>query len=73
MDGSIMTTNGFYKYESETLFGPGRRIYNANYELLIEDKDQYALPIDGWYYFESEELAKEFFGIEDEEEQILSS
>lgn len=60
-------TNGFYKYDGGGLFGPSTKVYNANYELFVENLEQYTLPIDGWYYFESEELAKEFFGIEEEE------
>lgn len=36
--------------------------------LSVELKDNFTLPYDGWHYFESIELAKEFFGIVDIEQ-----
>jgi hypothetical protein len=36
------------------------------FNLILKQKESYELPIDGWYYFESEVGAKDFFGIVDE-------
>ena len=56
-------TSGFYKLDGEVLlygpnfvFGP----YSA-YELRKETKDTHTYPVDGWYWFDSEEDAKVFF------------
>jgi len=45
-------TSGFYKQneEGEWMYAP-HFVYNANYELLREDKDTYNYPVDGWYWF----------------------
>lgn len=62
MDGDRMTedkmdTSGFYKSEGgQILFGPNF-VLNAKYELHRESKDQYEYPVDGWYWFDSEEEA----------------
>jgi len=56
---------GFYKLDNGSLIF-GTMVTSQNYLLIIEEKDTYTLPIDGWYYFESEAEAKEFFGIVDE-------
>lgn len=61
--------SGFYKLDGH-LIGPVNNVYNKDYEFHIENADQYDLPHDGWHYFETEESAKEYFGIEDEEEQV---
>ena len=53
----------FYKMinESDYTFGP--EVINAEYQLLTEDKDTYIYPVDNWYWFNSEEEAKVFFGL----------
>jgi hypothetical protein len=58
-----MNTQGFYKFTDEELFYGPNFVSNANYELIISNHEEYSYPIDGWYYFESEELAREFFGL----------
>ena len=55
-------TSGFYKLDGDLLFGPNF-VLNANYELRPDMHDHYIYPIDGWYWFDSESQAKEFFGI----------
>lgn len=47
---------GFYKFDGTLLYGRFW-IKNANYELLVENKDTYNYPIDGWYWFDSLEEA----------------
>lgn len=58
-----MNTQGFYKFANEELFYGRNFVYNANYELIALNHEQYSYPVDGWYYFESKELAREFFGL----------
>lgn len=52
---------GFYKYADEFLFYAPNYVYAPTFTLVKEDKDTYSLPIDGWYWFESEAEAKAFF------------
>jgi len=42
---------------------------NANYELRKETKDDYTYPVDGWYWFDSEGVARDHFGIYEEVEE----
>jgi hypothetical protein len=56
-------TSGFYKNESGLLlFGPNG-VTSCDYDLQRETRDQYTYPVDGWYWFDSEEQAREFFGL----------
>lgn len=57
-----MDTSGFYKLDGELLYGPNF-VLNANYELRKETHDQHTYPVDGWYWFDSEIEAREFFGL----------
>ena len=63
-----MDTNGFYKLDSDLLYGPNY-VLNANYELRRETKDQHTYPIDGWYWFDSKEQARLFFDLPTQEDQ----
>ena len=57
MEEEILDTSGFYKNDNGTLlFGPNF-VLNANYELRRETHDQHNYPIDGWFWFDSEEEA----------------
>lgn len=61
-----MDTTGFYKNDNgQMMCGPGWVIgpYNS-FELRKEQKDTYTYPIDGWYWFDSEEQAYAFFGLD---------
>ena len=53
----------FYKLIDEKNYIFGSEVLSAEYQLLTEDKDTYTYPIDGWYWFNSEEEAKVFFGL----------
>lgn len=57
-----MNTAGFYKLDGDLLYGPNY-VLNANYELRRETKDEHTYPTDGWYWFEDEQQAREFFGL----------
>ena len=53
----------FYKLIDEVNYTYGPEVISAEYQLLAEDKDTYAYPVDGWYWFNSEEEAREFFNL----------
>lgn len=55
-------TSGFYKFDGALLYGHSL-VLNANYELRRADHETYAYPGDGWYWFDSEALAREFWGL----------
>lgn len=55
---------GFYKKENEELLhGPNFVIFPDGIELNIDQKDTYSYPVNDWYYFDSEELARIFFNL----------
>jgi len=58
-------TSGFYRQDPESgeLIHAPNFVYARDYELHRDQKDTYTYPIDGWYWFDSEEHAKAFFGI----------
>lgn len=59
-----METQGFYKNDNgEVLYAPNF-VLNANFELKKENKDTYIYPTDGWHWFDTEDAAYLFFGIE---------
>ena len=66
-----MDTSGFYKLDGDLLYGPNF-VLNANYELRRETHDQHTYPIDGWYWFNSDEEARLFLGlpVKEEEEEL---
>lgn len=55
----------FYKYENEHLMYGPTVAFPEGEVLHLELLDTYELPINGWYYFETEEEAKTFFNIND--------
>lgn len=52
---------GFYKLQDETLLFAPNYVEGNGYVLFSTELHEYELPIDGWYWFESEEQAKAFF------------
>ena len=63
MDGIRMSA-GFYKYEEPFLHFGANYVLNADYELRKESKDDHEYPVDGWYWFDSQDEAHAFFGID---------
>lgn len=57
--------SGFYKLDGEILLHGPNFVLNAKYELHAETKDQHQYPTDGWYWFDSDEEAYNFFNIKD--------
>jgi len=56
-------SSGFYKYENPIMLH-GTVVLDMNYELRSEQNEEYEYPIDGWYWFNTEDEAYEFFGAE---------
>jgi len=54
--------SGFYKLDGDLLYAPNF-VVNSNYSLLSNENDLHTYPIDGWYWFDSEDDAKSFFNI----------
>jgi hypothetical protein len=55
-----MSTSGFYKKDIDIVYAPNL-VYNINYTLNADLRDDYTYPIDGWYWFDSIESAYLFF------------
>lgn len=54
---------GFYKnMDGQLVHGPNG-IYAPSFTLLIDHKDEYSYPVDGWYYFDSDTEAYSFFNL----------
>jgi hypothetical protein len=64
MDGVIMT-DGFYKLQDGELFHAINRVSGAygSFTLDRHHHEDHEYPVDGWYWFESMEEARAFFGL----------
>ena len=56
-------TSGFYKYEDKALLYGPTQVTGPYYDLLRQNHTEYNYPVDGWYWFDTEEQAREFFGL----------
>jgi hypothetical protein len=56
-------TSGFYKLSEGFLICGHNHIFNKDYELHRESKDDYDYPVDGWIWFDSKEDAIQEFGV----------
>jgi len=54
---------GFYKFDGGVLLYGPNFVLNSNYELWAEAHKEHSYPIDGWYWFESEDDAYRYFEI----------
>lgn len=55
----------FYKKTSDTSIMDAQvSIKSPDYELLSDNRETYNYPIDGWYWFDTEDEAYEFFQVE---------
>ena len=64
-----METSGFYKLDGTDLLHGQNCVINAEYALLRERKDEYSYPHDGWMWFDSEDQAREYFGIQEDQKE----
>jgi hypothetical protein len=55
-------TSGFYKLDGELLYAHDT-VYGPTFTLMREDRESYIYPVDGWYWFDTEADAREFFGL----------
>jgi len=56
-----MNTKGFYKKTNDEILYASEYVQAPSYFISLLTMDNLILPIDGWYYFDSEELANEYF------------
>jgi hypothetical protein len=54
-------TQGFYKKQNNEIQYAPNYIEGNGYILISSEKDIYEYPVDGWYWFNSEILANDFF------------
>lgn len=54
-------TSGFYKFDSVLMYG--KLITAPEFVLIEAEHAQYQYPVDGWYWFDTQEEAKTFFNI----------
>lgn len=54
---------GFYKNDDGDLLHGQNYIMAGSYNLYAPEKDNYQYPIHGWYWFENEQTAREFFNL----------
>lgn len=61
MEEEIINTSGFYKNDNGNLLYAPNFVYGPyeSYSLTKENKDTYSYPIDGWHWFESDQMAVE--------------
>lgn len=59
-----MTTSGFYKFNlSDGLLFAPNGVYGPSFTLLPADQENYSYPIEGWYWFDTQLAAEQFFEI----------
>jgi hypothetical protein len=59
----MIETSGFYSVDGVELLYAPNAVYGpyGAYTLLRQDQNSYEYPAHGWYWFDSEALAREFF------------
>ena len=65
-------TSGFYKFDGSLIYGPNF-VLNKDYELRRETKNEHTYPTDGWYWFDTNLEAKQFFNIPEEVKNDVST
>ncbi len=48
----------FFKKQEQELLEAPNFVYSKDYSLLVEEKDTYTYPVDGWQWFDSEDEAR---------------
>jgi hypothetical protein len=61
-------TSGFYKLDEETLLYGHNFVIGPGFELRRETHEDHTYPVEGWYWFDSKEEAREFFNLGPEPE-----
>lgn len=63
MNNNVQNTSGFYKNDSGFLSYGQNYVLAGSFNLYKEHKDEYSYPYNGWYWFDTEEQAREFFNL----------
>jgi hypothetical protein len=63
-------SSGFYKNEDNNMLYAPETVSGPYYFLSKDEFQNYTYTIDGWYYFNTENEAKDFFGLSNLEEQV---
>jgi hypothetical protein len=59
-----MEQKGFYSVDADGIFHYAPNfVYAPSYTLLIEEKDLYTYPIEGWMYFDTKLEATTYFNL----------
>lgn len=58
-----MSNPGFYLQNGQGFIFAPNFVVNSQYQLHRETHDQHEYPVDGWYWFDSEEEARAAFGL----------
>ncbi len=64
-------TAGFYKNDNGMLLFGANQVLSGSYNLFKEENYAYEYPVNGWYWFDSEENAREFFNLPKPPEQNI--
>lgn len=56
-----MDTSGFYKIDGDQLLHGPTTVMGGDIELLRDERTNYAYPVAGWHWFDSEADARQFF------------
>lgn len=54
----------FYKEDNGSLLSGDNFVFSPIVTLKAEDKDNFTYPQDGWYWFDTEDEANSFLGLE---------
>jgi hypothetical protein len=66
MGGDHMT-RAFYKLDNGQLLYAPNSVLHATYELHADQHQTYTYPVDGWSWFESDQEARQHFGLPEPE------
>lgn len=53
----------FYKVETDYLLKAESDLFGPGWNLFTVDKDIYTYPVEGWWWFDTDKEAEEFFGM----------
>lgn len=56
-------TSGFYKNDNGFLCYGQNYVLSGSYNLYKEQKNEYQYPVYGWYWFDSEDEARQFLNL----------
>lgn len=55
-------TSGFYMFDGGIVYAP-TFVHSPDFYIDRGEKDTYTYPVGGWYWFDSKEEARAFFGL----------